>query len=164
MGINVIHHEARIADRIYAIGIISPFSSIQHPAWHSKIRTNGIKKILPRSFLFELRDEESRTGCGVRPWGVVYYKRVTPRRPSHCQCPNARSWSAFSSMVSTNWICRGLCLVCEVLVPYAIGWSLWKSSRRSLRSGNCSRSTRATQARMPSRVEPVMSRLMALMP
>ena len=47
---------------------------------------------------------------------------------------------------------------------YFTGWSLWKASRRTLRSGNWSRCTSATQARMPCLWEPVMSRAMALMP
>lgn len=53
---------------------------------------------------------------------------------------------------------------CRRTTPYLTGWSAWNFSRRSLRSGNWSRWTRATQARMPSRVLAQMSRVMALMP
>ena len=47
---------------------------------------------------------------------------------------------------------------------YLTGWSAWNFLRRSSRSGNWSRSTRATQARMPCLWLPVMSSEMALMP
>ncbi len=47
---------------------------------------------------------------------------------------------------------------------YFTGWSAWNFSKRSFNAGNWSRSTSATQARMPCLWLPVMSRAIALMP